>query len=78
MISQPFYVFLLYNSVVGSNKVAVSFEVLEVSSTKRRVKEKSTRSTRSKVVAMSIRITRSKVVARSIMTKKKPLYFGDD
>ncbi|KAM0885689.1 hypothetical protein ACQ4PT_030155 [Festuca glaucescens] len=67
-------------SVVGSNKVvAVSSEVLEVLTTKRRrVVEKSTRSTRSKVVATSTRITRSKVVARSIRIKKKPLRFGDD
>ncbi|KAM0923537.1 hypothetical protein ACQ4PT_005477 [Festuca glaucescens] len=67
-------------SVVGSNKVvAVSSEVLEVPTTKRRrVEEKSTRSTRSKVAATSTRITRSKVVARSTRIKKKPLRFGDD
>ena len=67
----------MYSSVVGSNKVvAVSSEVLEVPTTKRRrVEEKNTRSRRSK---MSTRITRSKVVARSIRTKKKPLRFVDD
>ncbi|KAM0884524.1 hypothetical protein ACQ4PT_030919 [Festuca glaucescens] len=57
--------FVLYNSVVGSNKVvAVSSEVVKVLTTKWRRKEAmSTRITRSKVVAMSTRITRSKVVA---------------
>jgi hypothetical protein len=76
MISQTLYVFLLYSSVVGSNKVAVSSEVLEVPTTnRRRVEEKSTGR---KVVAMSTRITRSKVLARSTRTKKKPLRFGDD
>jgi hypothetical protein len=51
--------------------VAVSSEVLDVLTTKRRrVEEKSTRSTRSKVVAMSTRIKRSKVVARSTRIKK--------
>jgi hypothetical protein len=65
--------------------VAVSSEVLEVPTTKRRrVEEKSTRSTRStritrsKVVATSIRITSSKVLVRSIRIKKKPVRFGDD
>jgi hypothetical protein len=58
--------------------VAVSFEVLEVPTTKRRrVEEKSTRNTRSKVV-VSTRITRSRVVAKSTRIKKKPLRFGDD
>jgi hypothetical protein len=70
------YVFLLYSSVVGSNKVAVSSEVLEVPTTKRRKVEEKSRGR--KVVAMSTRITRSKVLARSTRTKKKPLRFGDD
>jgi hypothetical protein len=70
------YVFLLYSSVVGSNKVAVSSEVLEVPTTKRRRVEEKSRGR--KVVAMSTRITRSKVPARSTRTKKKPLRFGDD
>jgi hypothetical protein len=60
--------FVLYSSVVGSNKVvAVSSEVVKVPTTKRRRKE-----------AMSTRITRSKVVARSARTKKKPQRFVDD
>ncbi|KAM0876913.1 hypothetical protein ACQ4PT_035850 [Festuca glaucescens] len=69
---------LLWFSVVGSNKVvAVSSEIVKVSTTKRKIEEAvSTRGTKSEVVAMSTMITRSKVVAmstritRSTMAKK--------
>jgi hypothetical protein len=63
--------------MVGSNKmVAVSSEVLDVPTTKRRRVEEKT--TKSKVVPMSTRIKMSKVVARSTRIQKKPLRFGDD
>jgi hypothetical protein len=52
--------------------VAVSSEVLEVPTTKRRRVEEKSRGR--KVVAMSIRITRSKVLARSTrITRSKVL-----